>query len=127
MIIADTDVLIDFLAGKAPGADRVEDELNRGALYTTVISRFELISGSKSPKQIEKIERLLAALKTLTLDETSADRAAEIRRHLDQKGNGIGMADSLIAGIVLEHGAHLLTRNDRHFTRVQGMKLSRWD
>ncbi|HTC22471.1 MAG TPA: type II toxin-antitoxin system VapC family toxin [bacterium] len=126
MIIADTDVLIDFLAGKDPGAGRVEEELQKGALYTTVISRFELLSGSKSMKQNEKVEQLLEALKILTLDVPAADRAAEIRRHLDQKGHGIGMADSLIAGIVVEHGAHLLTRNDRHFNRVQGLKLSQW-
>jgi tRNA(fMet)-specific endonuclease VapC len=126
MIIADTDVLIDFLAGKDPGAGRVEEELQKGALYTTVISRFELLSGSKSMKQNEKVEQLLEALKILTLDVPAADRAAEIRRHLDQKGHGIGMADSLIAGIVVEHGAHLLTRNDRHFNRVQGLKLRQW-
>ena len=127
MIIADTDVLIDFLSGKDPGASRVEEELQEGALYTTVITRFELLSGSKSMKQNEKVEQLLDALKILTLDVPAADKAAEVRRHLDQKGHGIGMADSLIAGIVVEHGAHLLTRNERHFNRVQGLKLSGWD
>ena len=126
MIIADTDVLIDFLAGKDPGAGRVGEELQKGALYTTVISRFELLSGSKNMKQNQKVEQLLEALKILTLDVPAADRAAEVRRHLDQKGHGIGMADSLIAGIVLEHDAHLLTRNDQHFNRVHGLKLSHW-
>ena len=127
MIIEDTDVLIDFLAGKDPGAGRVEQELRDGALYTTVTNRFELLSGSKSLKQNEKVQQLLEALKVLTLDVSAADKAAGIRRHLDQKGHGIGMADSLIAGIVVEHGAHLLTRNERHFNRVQGLKLSHWD
>ena len=127
MIIADTDVLIDFLAGKDPGASRVQEELLDGALYTTVITRFELLSGSKNTKQNEKIQQLLDALKVLILDVSATDRAAEVRRHLDQKGHGIGMADSLIAGIVLEHRANLLTRNDKHFNRVQGLKLSRWD
>ena len=126
MIIADTDVLVDFLAGKDPGASRVERELRVGALYTTVINRFELLSGSKNMKQNEKVGQLLEALKVLTLDVPAADRAAEVRCHPDQKGHGIGMAYSLIAGIVVEHGAHLLTRNHRHFDRVQGLKLSHW-
>lgn len=127
MIIADTDVLIDFLAGKDPGAERVEQEILEGSLYTTVITRFELLSGSKSMKQNEKVQQLLESLKVLTLDVAAADRAAEVRQHLDQKGHGIGMADSLIAGIALEHKASLLTRNERHFSRFQGIKLSRWD
>jgi len=49
MIIADTDVLIDFLAGKGE-ADAVERLLRRGAIRTTVISRFELLSGAKNLK-----------------------------------------------------------------------------
>jgi predicted nucleic acid-binding protein len=40
MTIADTDVLIDYLAGKGE-ADKVEQLLRRGAITTTVISRFE--------------------------------------------------------------------------------------
>ncbi len=127
MIIADTDVLIDFLAGKDPGAGRVEEELIKGTLYTTVITRFEMLSGSKSVKQIENVQQLLTALKFLPLDVSASDRAAEIRRNLDQKSHGIGMADSLIAGIVMEHRANLLTRDERHFNRVQGLKLSHWD
>lgn len=39
MTIADTDVLIDFLAGKGE-AGEVERLLRRGVLRTTVISRF---------------------------------------------------------------------------------------
>jgi tRNA(fMet)-specific endonuclease VapC len=33
------------------------------------------------------------------------------------------MADSLIAGIALEHDLPLLTRNRKHFSRVPGLKL----
>lgn len=53
----------------------------------------------------------------------SADRAARVRRDLEKAGVSIGMADSLIAGIVLEHGGRLLTRNQRHFDRVEGLPL----
>ena len=34
------------------------------------------------------------------------------------------MADSLIAGIVLHSGGRLLTRNVRHFERVEGLTLA---
>jgi tRNA(fMet)-specific endonuclease VapC len=124
MILADTDVLIDFLEGKDPGASRIAEELQKGALYTTVISRFEMLSGSKGPKQIESVRQLLESVKILALDVPAADRAAEVRRRLEQKGQGIGMADSLIAGIALEHKATLLTRNHRHYNRVEGLKLA---
>jgi len=126
MIVADTDVLIDFLSGKGPGADRVASELEKGGLYTTVINRFELLSGSRSGKQSEKVRQLLAALKVLDLDSPAADRGAEIRHELEMKGQGIGMADSLIAGIVVENRGVLLTRNEKHYNRVDELKLAHW-
>ncbi|HEY1183488.1 MAG TPA: type II toxin-antitoxin system VapC family toxin [Bryobacteraceae bacterium] len=123
MTIADTDVLIDYLAGKGE-ADAVEQLLRHGALRTTVISRFELLSGAKNAKQLARLVQLLEAVPSLGLDDAAADAASEIRRSLERSGNPIGMADSLIAGIVTANGGTLLTRNRRHFERVPGMKLA---
>ncbi len=125
MIVADTDVLIDFLDGRGPAAERIALELDHGQLRTTVITRFELLAGAKTSSQQRLIRELLAALPCLPLDEPSADVAAEIRRTLERDGSGIGMADSLIAGIVVAHRAMLLTRNRRHFERVPGLALGR--
>lgn len=123
MIIADTDVLIDFLAGKGE-ADAVEQLLHRGALRTTVISRFELLSGAKNPRQLSRLVQLLGAVPSLELNDTAADAASEIRRSLERAGQSIGMADSLIAGIVTSNEGTLLTRNRRHFERVPNLKLA---
>ena len=124
MTVADTDVLIDFLAGVEPAAARVAAELERGSLQTTAVNRFELMSGARSARQESLIVRLLAAIPALPLDEAAADHAAAVRRSLERSGAAIGMADSLIAGIVLQHGAELLTRNRRHFERVAGLRLA---
>jgi predicted nucleic acid-binding protein len=123
MTIADTDVLVDYLAGKGE-ASAVERLLRLGALRTTVISRFELLSGARSPRQLALLVQLLGAVPALELDEAAADAASEIRRSLERSGHGIGMADSLIAGIVTRNGGALLTRNRRHFERVPGMTLA---
>ena len=123
MMVADTDVLIDFLDGRAPAAERIALELDRGQLRTTVISRFELWAGAKTPRHQAVVGALLAALPCLPLDEPGADRAAEIRRTLERDGVPIGIADRLIAGIVLTHRGMLLTRNRRHFARVPGLAL----
>ena len=122
MTIADTDVLIDFLAGKGE-AGAVERLLRLGALRTTVISRFELLSGARNPRQLEQLLQLLSAVPSLGLDDAAADAASEIRRSLERSGSTIGMADSLIAGIVTSNGGTLLTRNRRHFERVPGLRI----
>lgn len=125
MIVADTDVLIDFLAGQEPAAARIALELEQGDLHTTAVTRFELLAGARAERQRKGILKLLAALATLPLDVAAADRAAAVRRDLEKRGAPIGMADSLIAGIVLEAGGILLTRNRAHFERVEGLALGR--
>jgi tRNA(fMet)-specific endonuclease VapC len=123
-IIADTGVLIDYLAGAEPAASRIALELETGALRTTAVSRFELVVGARSPRQAAAIQLLLDAVPALPFDDTAADRAAAVRRTLEQRGHPIGMADSMIAGIVLATGGILLTRNVKHFERVDGLKIS---
>jgi tRNA(fMet)-specific endonuclease VapC len=122
MIVADTDVLIDCLSGRGE-ANRIAVLIESGALRTTAISRFELLSGAREPSHVARILKFLAPIPCLALDQHSADMASEVRRTLDGSGSTIGMADSLIAGIVLCNGGILLTRNRRHFERVQGITL----
>jgi len=45
MTVADTDVLIDFLAGAEPAAEWVRNRTGTRLPLTTVITRFELLSG----------------------------------------------------------------------------------
>jgi tRNA(fMet)-specific endonuclease VapC len=125
VIVADTDVLIDYLEGIEPAAKRIHLELEREELVTTVISRFELLAGAGNARQERILKELLVVLKCLPLDEPSADRAAGVRRSLEARGVGIGMGDSLIAGIVLRNDGVLLTRNRRHFERVPDLSLGR--
>jgi tRNA(fMet)-specific endonuclease VapC len=123
MIVADTDVLIDFLASHGPAADRVGEELRAGRLCTTIVNRFELLCGAWDPKQEGAIRKLLAALPILPLDREATDVAAEVARDLKRRGETIGMADCLIAGIAINVGAAILTRNERHFGRVKRLAI----
>ncbi len=123
MIVADSDVLIDSLRGRAPAAQRIALELRTGSLATTVVNAFELRSGAKTGRERKKVETLLEALAVLPLDEPATRAAARVRRDLEAQGRGIGMADYLVAGICLERSAILLTRNREHFGRVEGLTL----
>lgn len=123
MIIADTDVLIDFLKDQGPGADRVAQGIETGALRTTVVTEFELLSGARNERQQVQLRELLAVVVPLPLSSEAASTAASVRRQLELRGKGIGTADYLIAGIALVHGAALLTRNRRHFERIEALHL----
>jgi predicted nucleic acid-binding protein len=122
MIVADSDVFIDYLRGQGL-SDRVAVELKSGKLATTSVSAFELWVGCRTTKQTQAVEVLLAALTILPLTMAAARRSAEVKRDLDESGQTIGMADSLIAGITLENQGILLTRNKKHFERIKDLSL----
>ena len=109
-------------ARRGRGESRLEIET--GHLATTAINSFELLSGAKKIADREKISQLLAAMTVLGISPEASERAAEARRVLEAKGQGIGMADYLIAGVCLANGGVLLTRNTDHFERVPGLKIS---
>jgi predicted nucleic acid-binding protein len=124
MIVADTEVLIDALHGKEPAASMVKTELGRGQLATTAVSVFELLSGARKAAQRKRVDALLGALTVFPADEAAGRRAAAIRIELEQKGEGLAMADYLIAGVCVSRAATLLTRNRKHFERVPDLVLA---
>jgi len=124
MIIADTDVLIDFLRGRGAGAKRVALELETRAFGTTAINAFELRSGARTANQRKAIDTLLAAMTIHSFGPEEARVAAEVRQQLEGQGQAIGMADYMIAAVCIANDGILLTRNRKHFERIEGLKLS---
>jgi tRNA(fMet)-specific endonuclease VapC len=100
MIVADTDVLVDYLRD-AGAAARVELELASGKLATTVVAAFELTQGARTAADEETIATLLSALTLIPLSAESARRAGQLRRDLRRQRQDIGVADCLVAGICL--------------------------
>jgi tRNA(fMet)-specific endonuclease VapC len=124
MIVADTDVLIDFLRGRGPGAKRVALELETRSFATTAITAFELRSGARTAGQKRAIDALLEAMTILGFGPEEAEAAADLRRKLEAQGEPIGMADYMIAAVCLVNGGILLTRNQKHFGRVADLRVS---
>ena len=123
MILADTDVLIDYLRGVEPFAGQVRRYAEAGRLQTSAVNCFELLSGADQNKRGEEVRQLIATITVLPLDLNASAHAARTRRELSLRGVSIGMGDSLIAGIALANGISLLTRNRRHFEKVEELEL----
>jgi tRNA(fMet)-specific endonuclease VapC len=126
MIIADTDVLVDFLRGRGEGAQRVAIELGTRSFGTTAITAFELRSGARTARQRKAIDTLLAAMTVLPFGSDEARTAAELRQQLEAEGQPIGMADYMIAAVCIGADGVLVTRNRKHFERIERLKLSGW-
>jgi tRNA(fMet)-specific endonuclease VapC len=124
MIIADSDVLIDFLRGRGDWARRVAIELQARSFAATAITAFEIRSGARTTRQKKAVDTLLEAMTVLPFGSEEARIAAEIRHQLEKQGEPIGMADYMIAAVCIAASGVLLTRNRKHFERIKGLQLS---
>lgn len=122
LVVADTDLIIDFLRGRGPGARLTRELLVERRLRLTAVTGFELRVGTDFLDRREQILQLFRS-RTVALDLASALRAGEIAAVMNKAGLAIGFADCLQAGICLRHDLPLATRNRKHFDRVDGLRL----
>ncbi len=88
---------------------------------TNVIIRYEVLVGERRIR--DRATRLLNGLQCRILGFRATEKAVEVGRALDRKGQPIGQGDTLIAGIALAYGDEVLTGNREHFARVEGLEL----
>jgi tRNA(fMet)-specific endonuclease VapC len=121
--VLDSDVLIDYLRGAGPGRDLVR-ALARGSGYrVTAVTAFELALGRAYGENPRPVHAVLAA-PLLTLTRKAGIRGGALLGGLRRSGEMIDIRDAMQAGICLETGATLVTRNVSHFERVPGLRLS---
>jgi len=87
----------------------------------TAVTRFELLAGARSGGEAQRLRTFLEPLPVLAFDRDAADRASSVGSQLREKGLSLATADLAIAGICMELDASLLTRNRRHFERIEGL------
>lgn len=120
--VLDSDILIDYLRGAGPGRDLVK-VLARGIGYqVTSVTAFELALGRSYRQNPRPVHAVLAA-PALMLTRKAGLRAGALLAELRGRGEAIDVRDAMQAGICLETGATLVTRNVSHFERVPGLRL----
>jgi tRNA(fMet)-specific endonuclease VapC len=123
----DTNILIDILRNKHDAGQIVRQLDIESRNATTTVSALELFYGANHSKNkannVENVRSLLQKLEVLPLTLGASELAGELMADLAQKGEIIEYRDAMIAGIVLELGITLVTRNKKHFVRIPRIKL----
>jgi tRNA(fMet)-specific endonuclease VapC len=131
MVCLDTSVLLALIRKDQAAIDGLTAEAERGGtVSTTVVSLCELYSGaygSKNPqKELARVQDLVSNLGLLELDAGAAKRYGELVNDAALRRAPIGDFDLIIASIALEQKEKLVTRNDKHFSRVPGLVTEHW-
>jgi len=121
-IVLDTDIAIDLLRGIQKIVDDIKNLEKDKFLITTDITAFELYYGaylSKREKEnILAVKEFLKKLVLLSTDEESMEMAGLIMANLKEKGEFLDVRDVLIAAICLTNECKILTKNKKHFQRI---------
>jgi tRNA(fMet)-specific endonuclease VapC len=120
--VVDTDVLIDYLRGSGPGRELLSSLVARLAYRITAVSAFELALGRSYATDPDPVNALIS-VPCLPLGRSAGVGAGALLRDLRAAGQEIGMRDAMQAAICLEADLPLVTRNARHFERVERLEV----
>ena len=125
-LILETTFLVDLereLGRGRPGpAQTFLETHGKTNLFITFTVAGELAAGPDVHERA-RWERFLEPFHVLPADPDVCWQYGRIHRHLQDNGMLIGANDMWIAATALAHGMPVVTRNDRHFRRVPGLRV----
>jgi len=121
-ILVDSDIIIDVLRGHKPAADFLLRLREGNELFISGVTEGEIYSGKDMGNEGKRraVSGLMAQFSKINPHNAIFKLAGGLRRE-----TGISMADAVIASTALSINAHLMTRNQRDFGKISGLRLAK--
>ncbi|MBI2074840.1 MAG: type II toxin-antitoxin system VapC family toxin [Candidatus Levybacteria bacterium] len=123
--LLDTDVIVDHLRK----IKMLDEAIIASGAGISIITLAELFHGAYKSKTLEKslttIQEMLELLhlQIVNLDTTVVTEFGRMKAVLEKGGKRLEDFDLLIGACAKANGLMLVTRNLKHFARVQGLKV----
>jgi len=125
----DTDILIEYFRGSQSIKRRIENLADEDRVGLIWLTFYEFFKGIFVSGKLDEEKFLQNMAETCIILETSFEAArigGQIYAALKKQGKLINDADIMIASIVKAHDAVLVTNNEEHFSRIQGLQIENW-
>ncbi|MBI2597864.1 MAG: type II toxin-antitoxin system VapC family toxin [Candidatus Diapherotrites archaeon] len=126
MIVVDSTLIIDYLNGKDDAKNLYEKISKADLIFTTIFNYQEttfLPIHKDSDKSLAEVNSFFEKIKLLYPTKNSVLITNRISSFLKKKGMTVEIVDCLIAGIVIENNAKLLTLNKKHFQHMPNLVM----
>jgi len=128
MYLLDTNVWIGYLKGVPALVQRIQTEpqiaissISLGELY------YEARKSQRVEANLKRIEILREEVPVFEVESTVAATYGVIRADLERQGTLVGPNDLWIAAVAKTHDLILVSRNQREFVRIAGLRLDNWE
>ena len=127
--LIDTDIIIYSLKNNEKVNEKFKLYRN-SPKSLSVVSYGELIYGARKSQSIEKniakVHRLIEIFPIINISPSVMDTFGELKVSLERSGKIIDDMDLLIASTALTHNLILVTNNEKHFSRIDGLEIDNW-
>lgn len=128
--LVDTDILSMFFRGNTSVVSHFQMYLNESdRINLSIVTYYEILSGLKhrdAQKQLSLFLEFAAQNNVLPLTQKSVMLSEDFYASLRRDGTPVDDIDLLIAGVALANNLVLITHNQRHFSRIEGLELQDW-
>lgn len=125
----DTDIVIEYFRGNEFIKNKIEslgENASLGLTWLMVYEFFKGICASGKYEEEDFLKRIVNASIMMEESYESSRAGGEIYAALKKSGKLLNDADILIASIVKAYDAVLITNNEDHFKRIDGLKIENW-
>lgn len=122
LIIVDTDILIDAARGVSDAVACLQRLESQSRLAVSAITQMELLIGCRNKSELQHVEKFINRFLILKLNEQISDRATDLLKQY-RLSHGLLVADALIAATALIFDIQFISKNQKDYQFIAGLKL----
>jgi tRNA(fMet)-specific endonuclease VapC len=125
----DTDIIIEYFRGTEAIKNKIENLGDNDSVGLTWLSVYEFFKGIFASGKFDEemfLKKLVESAVMLEESYESTKIGGDIYGILKRNGNLLNDADIIIASIVKSRDSVLVTNNEEHFRRINGLKVENW-
>lgn len=122
MVIIDTDILIDAGREDQTAISCLEQIDKRFHMAVSAVTQMELIVGCRDKSELMNLEGFLQRFRVIRIDEQISTKGVELLKTW-RLSHGLLIADALIAATAIITDVQFITKNQKDFRFIDGLKL----
>jgi len=129
MFLLDTDTIIYALNGNPLVLENLRLHMHE-PMHISAVTLMELYYGAHKSQHVDtnlaKVKMIENSFQILAPGQEAGELFGRLKAGLESKGQRLDDLDLIVAVTALARNLVLVTNNQKHFKRIEGLKLTNW-